>query len=90
MTNTQTEKRTISAIAQEIFKLWPTGQGKGKMYFGAVPYANAMLSVERVGDMYGADTAKSLVLYFLSNATTWRGEDAKRIKAELKSIVGLK
>jgi hypothetical protein len=87
MTNTH---RPINVIAQEIFQYWPVGQGKGKMYFGAVPYANAMLSVEKKGDMYGADTAESLVLYFLSNATTWRGEDARQIKAELKSIVGLK
>ena len=26
--------------------------------------------------MYGYDTAKSVVLYFLSNATSWRGEVA--------------
>jgi hypothetical protein len=31
-----------------------------------------------------------MVLYFLANATTWRGEDAKRIKAELKKLAGVK
>jgi hypothetical protein len=36
------------------------------------------------------DTAKSIVLYFLSNASSWRGEKAKSIKAELKKMVGLK
>jgi hypothetical protein len=36
------------------------------------------------------DTGKSIVLYFLSNAGTWRGETAKRVKAELKKMVGLK
>jgi hypothetical protein len=30
------------------------------------------------------------VLYFLANAGTWRGPDAKRIKAELKEMVGMK
>lgn len=60
------------------------------MYFGARPYANAMLSVSSIQDMYGDDDAKSLVLYFLSNATTWRGDDARRIKAELKQIAGIK
>ena len=42
-----------------------------KPYFGAVPYL---------------DSAKSIVLYFLANANTWRGETARRIKAELKSM----
>jgi hypothetical protein len=29
-------------------------------------------------------------LYFLSNASSWRGEKAKAIKAELKKIAGVK
>lgn len=38
-----------------------------------------------------ADTfERSIVLYFLSNATTWRGDDARRIKAELKKLAGVK
>jgi len=28
-----------------------------------------------------------IVRYFLSNATTWRGETARRIKAELKQML---
>ena len=57
------------------------------MYFGAVPYVNAMQSLETIDDEYGADSAKSIVLYFLSNANTWRGEVARRVKAELKEMV---
>jgi hypothetical protein len=34
-----------------------------------------------------ADRADMVVRYFLGNATTWRGADAKRIKAELKSLL---
>jgi hypothetical protein len=33
------------------------------------------------------DTARSVVLYFLSNATTWRGPKAKEIKKELKAMM---
>ncbi len=76
--------RPINVIAAEIKKTWP------KVYFGAVPYLDAMRSLETVNDRYFEDSAKSIVIYFLSNASTWRGEDAKRIKTELKSIVGLK
>jgi hypothetical protein len=43
-----------------------------------------------ITDNYGQDSGKSMVLYFLANATTWRGEDAKRIKAELKKLAGVK
>jgi hypothetical protein len=77
-------KRPIYEIAAEIRKTWP------KVYFGAVPYLDAMECLDKVTDSYGQDSAKSIVCYFLANSGTWRGEDAKRIKIELKSIVGLK
>jgi hypothetical protein len=53
----------------------------------AQPYWNAMRDLEFITDSYGADSAKSIVLYFLSNAGTWRGGTARRIKAELKEMV---
>jgi hypothetical protein len=37
--------------------------------------------------MYGQDSALSIIAYFLSNATTWRGDDARRLKAELREIL---
>jgi len=73
--------RTLSEIASEIKKDWE------KVYFGAAPYLNAMAMLESVNDKYGMDSAKSIVLYFLSNASTWRGETAKRVKTELKAMV---
>jgi len=76
--------RPLSAIAREIRKDWK------KPYFGAVPYLAAMSSLNAIGDNYGADSAKSVVLYFLANASTWRGDTAKRVKSELKTIAGVK
>lgn len=73
--------RSISVIAAEIRKDWK------KPYFGAVPYLQAMFSLDNVTENYGADDAKSIVLYFLSNATTWKGPVARQIKAELKAMV---
>lgn len=72
--------RTLSQIANDISKSWT------KPYFGAVPYIQAMKELNSVNDNYGCDDAKSIVLYFLANASTWRGDDAKRIKAELKAL----
>ena len=81
---TEQTSRPIHVIAREIKAKWP------KPYFGAVPYLDAMLSLNSIKDNYIADTGHSVVCYFLANATTWRGEDARRIKAELKKMAGLK
>jgi len=72
--------RKIWEISLEIRKDWK------KVYFGAVPYLDAMASLDEITENYGLDSGKSIVLYFLSNAMTWRGETARRIKAELNSI----
>lgn len=75
------QPRRINEIAQEIQSSWK------KVYFGAVPYLQAMHSLDRVSDTYGMDSAKSIVLYFLSNASAWRGDDARRIKKELNKMI---
>ena len=72
--------RPLHVIASEIKSDWK------KPYFGAVPYLNAMSELDSIDDMYYMDDAKSIVLYFLANASTWRGDTAKRIKAELKAM----
>lgn len=79
--------RSLWEIAADIDATWRDKNGNTKVWFGAEPYLVAMRSLDSVHDTYGCDTAKSIVLYFLSNATTWRGEDARRIKAELKALI---
>lgn len=76
--------RPLYEIASEIRKDWQ------KVYFGAKPYLDAMSTLNKVTDNYFEDDAKSIVLYFLSNASTWKGENAKRIKKELKTMCGIK
>jgi hypothetical protein len=73
--------RTLSAIAREIRATWPN------INYAAKPYLNAMSGLGSIKDTYGYDSASSVVAYFLANAGTWRGEDAKRIKAELKAML---
>lgn len=73
--------RPLYQIASEIRKDW----GK-KVNFAAKPYLEAMECLNSVTDSYGYDTGKSVVLYFLCNASTWRGDTAKRVKAELKAM----
>ncbi len=77
------KKRTFKEIAIEIKKVWP------KPYFGAVPYIDAMMDLDTTDPKapYLFERADDIVLRFLCNALTFRGEDARRIKAELKSMV---
>ena len=83
------ETRSLSTTASEIRKDWKA-TAKNGIYFGAVPYLDATSSLDSIDDKYGMDSAKSIVLYFLSNASTYRGDTAKRIKAELKAMAGIK
>lgn len=73
--------RPLYEIAREIRKEWRP------VWFGAVPYLEAMLALDSIEEMYGHDSARSIVLYFLSNAKTWKGDVARRIKAELRAMV---
>ena len=80
-TETMTEPRSLRAIACEVRRDWK------KVYFGAVPYLEAMEQLDKITDMFFADDAKSVVMYFLSNATTWRGDVARCVKAELNTML---
>ena len=75
------ERRAIGEIAREILATWR------KPYFGAVPYLRAMLYLDNIDDSYGYDSAREIVVRFLGNAATWRGEDARRIKKELRAML---
>jgi len=73
--------RPIHEIAAEIRRTWK------KVYFGAVPYLQSMATLGSVDDAFGLDNGRSIVAYFLANASTFRGPDAKRIKAELRAML---
>ena len=62
--------RPIYEIAEEIRADWKPVSPYAK------PYLDAMFSLNDISDDYFADSGKSVVLYFLSNAGTWRGETA--------------
>jgi len=76
------QTRPLYDIAEEIANTWGD-----KVKYSALPYLRAMQSMDKVSDPYMYDSGDSVVRYFLANATGWRGEDAKRIKAELKAML---
>ena len=72
--------RSLSEIAYEIKKIWVPVNPYAR------PYLDAMCELDSIEDKYIYDSGKSIVLYFLANAGGWRGEDARRIKKELKDM----
>ena len=75
------DHRPLNIIAREIRADWK------KPYFGAIPYLDAMRTLNSIRGEYYNDSAQSIVAYFLANAGTWRGDNARRIKAELKAML---
>lgn len=73
--------RPLHRIADEIAGDWRTP------YFGAMPYISAMRRLGAIDDAYGADSARSVVAYFLTNAGQWRGPVARAVKAELRAML---
>jgi hypothetical protein len=82
--NVPTEVRPLYTIAKEIKKDWKN------MYFGAVPYVEALLSLDKLTDRYYFEDARNQVVYLLGNMRTWKGETAKRIKLELNQMLKAK
>ena len=80
--------RPLHVIAREIARIW--GQQGTGVNFGAKPYLDALATLDNIYQNYGYDTAYDMVIYFLANANSFRGEDAKRLKAELKAIAKIK
>jgi hypothetical protein len=77
--------RPLYTIAAEIRRDW--GANGKRIPISADVYLRPMETLTSINDNYHMDTARSVVLYFLSNAATWRGETARRIKAELNTIL---
>jgi hypothetical protein len=76
--------RSLQVIAREIRVDWVA---QGKQFSAARPYMLAMQTMATLDDSYGLDNARSIVNYFLANAGTWKGEVARRVKAELKRML---
>jgi len=74
--------RPLYVIAAEIRTTWGRNISNH-----AMPYILAMLQLSDIKDYYYADPADHIVRYFLANAGGWRGEDARRLKAELKGLL---
>ena len=78
---TQLVQAPLSQIANLVVRDWKNMSPHAK------PYISAMLTLGDMSGMYGCDSAKDIVLYFLSNASGYRGPVARVVKAELNRRV---
>lgn len=77
--------RPLYEIAREIRQDYAA---KGQpVYFSAKPYVDALAQLGGMEDRFFEDSAYSVVTYLLGNLTTWRGEVATRVRAELKAAL---
>lgn len=83
-TSSSLAQAPIAQLANACIRDW---KARGTISKSAIPYLSAMLTLQDMSSSYGCDDAKTIVLYFLSNASGWRGENAKAIKAELNRRV---
>lgn len=81
--NMDNNKRTFQQVARDIKSTWLN------VYFGAVPYLEALLKLDTTDPnaLYFCEKAGDIARYFLANARTYIGADARRLKAELKSML---
>jgi len=73
--------RSLHLISRDIRNDWKTP------YAPAVPYIKAMSQLNQVTDKYITEPGDDIVLRFLANASAWRGNTARLIKAELNKIL---
>ena len=72
------KEQQVKALAQEITRTWTK----------VSPYAEQQLFMMLHPEyIMGGDRVEHVVASFLANAQGWRGDDAKRIKAQLKKLL---
>ncbi|SHL11151.1 hypothetical protein SAMN05444266_10279 [Chitinophaga jiangningensis] len=77
----QTIPNNLSEIAKIIRADWQ------KVHYTAAPYLSAMETLDSINDSFYEDSARSIVVYFLSNAHSWHGDTAKEVKQKLNELL---
>jgi hypothetical protein len=80
MMETTTTVRPLREVAAEIRQDWGD-----RVWYGAEPYLGAMAEMDWIVGRYDKETGEDIVTRFLWNAAKWRGDVARRVKAELKA-----
>ena len=75
--------RSLREIAREIER----DCSSKDWYVYAEAYVTPMKSLNSINDIYYEDSARSIVAYALANLSYWRGDTARRVKAELNAML---
>ena len=75
--------RPLNIIAADILVDWKSSTTTGSYRTFAKPYVEAMLSMRTCEDNYGMEYGDMIVARALNNLHQWRGEIARKVKAEL-------
>lgn len=88
----------VAALARQILADWRSMSPAARPYVEAMQNIDVLVkdvaavidgekTTLKVRVQYGAEHAMDVVSYFLSNAGTWRGAVAKRVKSELRTML---
>ena len=86
MTNTL---RPLSAIGREMVPLLRALPDSHMAKWAGLAQAVPLCSLETIKDDYYSDSGQYVVACLLGNISGWRGDDAKRIRNELKQHLAL-
>lgn len=79
--NTREKMRALHEIMADVRQDWRNVSPY------AEPYVRALGTLNEPNDYYLLERGDELIRRFLANASGWRGERARAIKAELKSML---
>lgn len=85
MTNTQTDLRPIHVIARETVLHLRGLKPDHMARWAGLAQAEPLMHVAPGDTHFGDDRVDMIIAYLLGNISGWRGEDAKRIRAEWKA-----
>ena len=75
--------KPLNQLAAEILVDWKQSTSTGSYRIFAKPYVEAMLTMHNCEDYYGMEYGDMIVARALNALHQWRGETARRVKAEL-------
>ncbi len=77
--------RPLNQIGREMVPLLRALPESHMARWAGLAQAEPLRSLETIHDNYFEDSAQYVVACLLGNISGWRGDDAKRIRAELKA-----
>jgi hypothetical protein len=75
--------RPLNQLAAAILVDWKQSPSSGSYRRFALPYVEAMLTMNNCEDRYGLEWGDMIVARALNALHQWRGETARKVKAEL-------